>query len=84
MVPNTENHYPSICQNIDLVLNADACNLHFKHNNLNWTQNSQKSSFHNIVLKYTKENTALVKIHIKEPFAHKLLFIEDQTWWGYL
>ena len=75
----TEAWYPNICESIRIVLDAEACDDYMDQDKLDWPQDNI-TSFKNLIMKYTKENMVLANIYMKEPFAHKLLVIEDETW----
>ena len=74
-----EYYYNDICTYVDVVIQEEACSTYFSYQKIDWTSKNL-TDFQNLITRYTKENIAVVKVYLKEPFAHRLMIVEDITW----
>ena len=66
---------------MNYVLKEKACEVHFAIKRLrNWGLENI-TSFKNSIIAYAQENVALINVYINQPFAHKLVIKEEQSWY---
>ena len=74
-------YFSNICGKVNYVLEEKACEVHFAIKMLKKWSLENVTSFRNSIITYAQENVALVNAYINQPFAHRLLIKEEQTWY---
>ena len=68
-----EEYHPGVCLDVDEVLARNACAETFHGGSVAGWNRSREKTFREKIFQYTKENVALLKIFIKEPFCTEMI-----------
>ena len=74
-------YFSNICGKVQYVFEENACEVHFGIKRLKHWSLENITTFKNSIIAYAQENVALVNVYINQPFAHKLLIKEEQSWY---
>ena len=65
-----ENSFPEVCQKVNEVMSARACEELYTPENIN---DATRSGFAETILSYTEQNVALVTVFMDKPYCVKIL-----------
>ena len=71
--------YLNICEDIETVMNNDACTDTYMPEKITEWTNKKRAEFSELILRYARENIVKVNIYIKDPFAVKFLIEENAS-----